>query len=284
MRNHAPDIAAMDLFVVPTIGFDLIYASVIVRLDRRDLVWTNVTAANPTAEWVAPQIAEAFPWAGVPRHLIRDRIYDAVVTRRLRAMGSGIGPLHQPRLGRMALLCWQPTVRQQADYMRRWNRSGTKCENSLTPRSSILRGYIAASLIFSIRPPRVRRNKDGGFGAAARVEPFITSGALTNHQAIKGRIPMNRYVVMSTHRVGAARKSKHRDKMMLRPQHVWDMVQSRGSLKSWVRRKRIMVAAGTARELVRRLGPTARWSRPAAGRARSHHWRAPAVAVGGCPS
>ena len=42
LRNHAPDIAAMDLFVVPTIGFDL-YALVIVRLGRRDLVWTNVT-------------------------------------------------------------------------------------------------------------------------------------------------------------------------------------------------------------------------------------------------
>jgi hypothetical protein len=61
LRNHAPDIAAMDLFVVPTIGFDLLYAFVIVRLDRRDLVWINVTA-NPTAEWVARQITEAFPW------------------------------------------------------------------------------------------------------------------------------------------------------------------------------------------------------------------------------
>src|SRR3984957_20132312 len=57
LRNHAPDIAAMDLFVVPTIGFDLLYAFVIVRLDRRDLVWINVTA-NPTAEWVARQITE----------------------------------------------------------------------------------------------------------------------------------------------------------------------------------------------------------------------------------
>src|SRR6516225_4787185 len=35
LRNHAPDIAAMDLFVVSTIGFDLLYAFVIVRLDRR---------------------------------------------------------------------------------------------------------------------------------------------------------------------------------------------------------------------------------------------------------
>ena len=38
LRNHAPDIAAIDLFVVPTIGFDLLYALVIVRLDRRQLV------------------------------------------------------------------------------------------------------------------------------------------------------------------------------------------------------------------------------------------------------
>ena len=59
LRNHAPDIAAMDLFIVPTIGFDLLYAFVIVRLDRRDLVWINVTT-NPTAEWVARQLTEAF--------------------------------------------------------------------------------------------------------------------------------------------------------------------------------------------------------------------------------
>jgi transposase InsO family protein len=88
LRNHAPDIAAMDLFVVPTIGFDLLYAFVIVRLGRRDLVWTDVTA-NPTAEWVARQITEAFPWDEAPHYLIRDRdrIYGSVVTRRLRAMG-----------------------------------------------------------------------------------------------------------------------------------------------------------------------------------------------------
>ena len=88
LRNHAPDIAAMDLFVVPTIGFDLLYAFVIVRLDLRNLVWINVTA-NPTAEWVARQITEAFPWDEASRHLIRDRdrIYRSVVTRRLRAMG-----------------------------------------------------------------------------------------------------------------------------------------------------------------------------------------------------
>src|SRR5229473_2840684 len=46
LRNHAPDIAAMDLFVVPSIGFDLLYALVIVRLDRRDLVRFEAAAAT----------------------------------------------------------------------------------------------------------------------------------------------------------------------------------------------------------------------------------------------
>jgi hypothetical protein len=61
IANHdAPDTAAMDLLVVPSIGFDLLYAFVTVRLNRRELIWINVTA-NPTAEWVARQITEAFP-------------------------------------------------------------------------------------------------------------------------------------------------------------------------------------------------------------------------------
>ena len=90
LSNHAPDIAAMDLFVVPTIGFELLYAFVIVDLDRRDLMWTNVTT-NPTAEWIARQLTEAFPWSATPRYLIRDRdrIYGSIVARRMRAMGTG---------------------------------------------------------------------------------------------------------------------------------------------------------------------------------------------------
>src|SRR5262245_56911848 len=55
LRNHAPHIAAMDLFVVPTIGFNLLYALVIVRVARRELVWINVTP-HLTAEWIAQQI------------------------------------------------------------------------------------------------------------------------------------------------------------------------------------------------------------------------------------
>jgi transposase InsO family protein len=79
LRNHAPDIAAMDLFVVPTIGFNLLYGFVIIRLDRRDLVWIGVTTQPD----------------GAPRYMIRDRdrIYGTVVTRRLRAMGIRDKPI-----------------------------------------------------------------------------------------------------------------------------------------------------------------------------------------------
>jgi hypothetical protein len=94
LRNHMPHIAAMDLFVVPTLSFNLLYVLVIVRLAQRELVWINVTA-HPAAEWIAQQITEAFPWHEAPRYLIRDRdgIYGAAVTRRLRAMGIRDKPI-----------------------------------------------------------------------------------------------------------------------------------------------------------------------------------------------
>jgi transposase InsO family protein len=94
LRNHAPDIAAMDLFVVPTLSFDLLYAFVIFRLDRRALVWIGITR-HPTAEWIAGQIIEAFPWNEAPRYLIRDRdrVFGAIVKRRLRGMGIRDKPI-----------------------------------------------------------------------------------------------------------------------------------------------------------------------------------------------
>jgi transposase InsO family protein len=94
LRNHAPEVAAMDLFSVPTIGFDLLYAFIIIRLDRRDLVWINVTQ-NPTAEWIARQLTEAFPWHEAPRYLIRDRdrIDGEVARQRIRAMGIRDKPI-----------------------------------------------------------------------------------------------------------------------------------------------------------------------------------------------
>ena len=84
----------MDLFVFPTIGFKLLYGFVIVRLHRRDFVWIK-RHNQPDSGVDCTQISEAFPWNGAPRHMIRDRdrIYGAVVTRRLRAMGIRDKPI-----------------------------------------------------------------------------------------------------------------------------------------------------------------------------------------------
>ena len=94
LRNHAPEVAAMDLFVVPTLAFSLLYGFVIVRLDRRALVWTAVTR-SPTAEWIARQITEAFPWDSAPHYLVRDwdRVFGSIVRHRLRAMGIRDKPI-----------------------------------------------------------------------------------------------------------------------------------------------------------------------------------------------
>ena len=78
----------MDLFVVPTISFRLLYGLLILRHDRRRLLWLETTT-HPTAEWIARQFTEAYGWDEAPRYLIRDRdrSYGEVFVRRVRAMG-----------------------------------------------------------------------------------------------------------------------------------------------------------------------------------------------------
>ena len=86
--HHADGIAAMDLFVVPTISFRLLYGLLILRHDRRRILWLGVTM-HPTAEWIARQLVEALGWDRAPRYLMRDRdrSYGQVLLRRVRAMG-----------------------------------------------------------------------------------------------------------------------------------------------------------------------------------------------------
>lgn len=72
LRNHAAGIASLDLFVVRTIAFRLLYGLVILRHARRRLVTISVTT-NPTAQSIAGQVTDAFPWDDAPSHLMRDR-------------------------------------------------------------------------------------------------------------------------------------------------------------------------------------------------------------------
>jgi hypothetical protein len=65
-------IASIDLFVVPTAFFKLLHGLVILGHERRRLIGFGVTA-HPSAEWIARQVTDAFPWDEAPHYLIRDR-------------------------------------------------------------------------------------------------------------------------------------------------------------------------------------------------------------------
>jgi Integrase core domain len=88
LRNHADGIAAMDLFVVPTVSFRLLYGLLVMGHGRRQILWLGVTA-HPSAEWLANQLTEACGWDLALAYLIRDRdaCYGHVFTRRLRSLG-----------------------------------------------------------------------------------------------------------------------------------------------------------------------------------------------------
>ena len=94
VRNHMEGIAAIDLFVVPTIAFEQLFAFLVFRYERRQLLWFSVIR-NPTAEWLARQITEAFPWDTAPKYVIRDhdRAFGVAFKARVRAMGIRDRPI-----------------------------------------------------------------------------------------------------------------------------------------------------------------------------------------------
>ena len=94
LRNHADAIAAIDLCVVPTLTFECLFVFLVVGHGRRQLLWFAVTR-HPTAEWLAQQIVQAFPWDTVPTYLVRDNdgAYGQAFTSRVRAMGIRDGPI-----------------------------------------------------------------------------------------------------------------------------------------------------------------------------------------------
>ena len=88
LANHMHESAACDFFTIPTETFKTLYLFVVLSHARRRIEHVNVTR-NPTAEWTAQQIVEAFPSDSEPRFLHRDRdsIYGHAFRRKLRALG-----------------------------------------------------------------------------------------------------------------------------------------------------------------------------------------------------
>ena len=88
LSNHAKDLVAIDFLVVPTVRFRMLFVLVVLAHHRRRVVHFGVTE-NPTAEWTAQQIVEAFPWGEAHRYLLRDR--DGVYGQRFRGRVRGMG-------------------------------------------------------------------------------------------------------------------------------------------------------------------------------------------------
>ena len=105
LRNHADGVAAMDLFVVPTVSFRLLYGLLIMSHGRRQILWLGVTA-QPTAEWIANQLTAACGWEQIPRDLIRDRdaCYGSLFVRRVRSLGIRDHPT--------SVICFRSSNRQ----------------------------------------------------------------------------------------------------------------------------------------------------------------------------
>ncbi len=72
LANHVKDLVPVDFFTVPTASFQVLFGFLVLAHDRRRVVHFNVTT-NPTVEWTAQQVVEAFTWESAPRYLLRDR-------------------------------------------------------------------------------------------------------------------------------------------------------------------------------------------------------------------
>jgi putative transposase len=88
LHNQVAGIAAIDMFVVASASFRLLFVMVILLHERRKIVRFDVTE-HPTAMWLAHQVTEAFPWNTAPRYLLRDHdtSYGAAFRKRVDAMG-----------------------------------------------------------------------------------------------------------------------------------------------------------------------------------------------------
>ena len=88
LENHAQQLVSIDFFTVPTIRFQVLYVFLVLAHDRRRILHFNVTA-HPTADWTGQQLREAFPFAQLPRYLLRDRdaIFGDDFREHVRDMG-----------------------------------------------------------------------------------------------------------------------------------------------------------------------------------------------------
>ena len=98
--GHYPALASsgvsglLALEISRSANFERLFAFLVVGHGRRQLLWFAVTR-HPTAEWLAQQIVEAFPWNTAPTYLVRDNdgAYGQAFRTRIRTMGIRDRPI-----------------------------------------------------------------------------------------------------------------------------------------------------------------------------------------------
>jgi putative transposase len=150
LANHADQIAAVDFFTIPTINFRVLYCFIVLLHGRRKIVHFNVTS-NPTAQWAAQQIIEAFPDDTSPRYLLRDRdsIYGAEFRSRVKGMQidevvtAPHSPFQNPYaervIGSIRRECLDHLIVLNEDHLRRILRSYFTYYHDSRPHQSLER-------------------------------------------------------------------------------------------------------------------------------------------------
>jgi transposase InsO family protein len=176
LRNHMHDAAAIDMFVVISMSFRLLYAMVVIRLDRRTILHIDTTE-RPTQDWLANGISRAFTENPKPRYLIRDRdaCYGQKFCQRLKELGISqhliprqtpwanifveriIYSIRRECLNHVIILNEQHLRRILGEYVEYYNRSrthrslGQDCPIS-RPAQTLSEGNCIISISASRRP------------------------------------------------------------------------------------------------------------------------------------
>jgi len=148
LANHVKDLVSVDFLLVPTVTFKVLFVFIVLAHARRRIVHFNVTE-QPTAQWTAHQISEAFPWEAAPRYLIRDHdsVYGPPFQTRLEGMGieevptaprspwqnpfaeREIGSVRRECLDQVIVLDERHLLRLLGDYFEHYHR--WRCHRSL---------------------------------------------------------------------------------------------------------------------------------------------------------
>jgi putative transposase len=163
LEAHLKEIAAIDFFVVPTLTFRLLFAFIVLRHDRRELIHINVTD-HPSAGWTAQQIVDAFPYDSAPKYLLRDRdaAYGAEFTHRIAGLGMRElliaprapwqNPLAERLIGSVRRECLDHCIVVNERHLRRRLHAYVAYYNAVRPHQAL---HNDSPLPRAVHPPAV---------------------------------------------------------------------------------------------------------------------------------